>query len=319
MPRTFASLTEREVLALAVLAEEEDARIYRDIAERMEGPFEATAKVFKGMAAEEDEHRRMLIDLYRGKFGEHIPLVRRDDVAGFVKFEPLWLAPELEVEKLWGLAEKMEGQSRRFYQLAMGRSQDASVRKLLGDLAAAEMGHGDTARDLQATYLNENAKHAEKLEEHRQFVLQIVQPGLAGLMDGSVSTLAPLFAAAFATQNPHETFLVGLAAGVGAGISMGLTEAFSDDGKISGRGSPWIRGGVCGLMTAVGGLFHTLPFLIPSFGFATGLAVLVVALELVAIAYIRWKWMESPFWSTMVQVVLGGILVLGAGVLLGGA
>lgn len=319
MPRRFETLSEREILALAISSEEEDARIYRDIAERMEGPFAATAKVFLGMAAEEDGHRRALIDLYKAKFGEHIPFVRREDVTGFSKIEPHWLAPQLDVEKLWRMAEDMEGQSRRFYQLAASRSQDASIRKLLGDLAAAEQGHGQTAKDLQETYLNEDAKHAEQQESHRQFVLQIVQPGLAGLMDGSVSTLAPLFAAAFATHSPHETLLVGLAASVGAGISMGLTEAFSDDGKISGRGSPWVRGAVCGLMTTVGGVGHALPFLLPNFTLATGAAMVVVVIELLAIAYIRWRWMQSPFLTTIVQVVIGGLLVLAAGILLGGA
>lgn len=317
--RSFDSLSQKEVLALAISSEEEDGHIYRDLAMRVAESFPSTAKVFEGMAAEEDEHRRWLIDLYRQKFGEHIPLVRRSDVKGFVQHKPLWLAEPLDLQKIWPLAEQMEGQNRRFYQVAAERSTDASIRKLLGDLAAAEQGHAHTAHALQETHLTENAKHAEQEEERRQFVLQIVQPGLAGLMDGSVSTLAPLFAAAFATHSSHETLLVGLAASVGAGISMGLTEAFSDDGKISGRGSPWVRGGVCGFMTTVGGLGHALPYLLPAFGIATALAIAVVVVELIAIAYIRWKYMETPFGISIIQVVVGGILVLLAGVLLGSA
>ncbi len=275
--------------------------------------------MFDELAAEEDGHRRALLDMYKAKFGAHIPLVRRADVGGFAKMEPVWLGEPLQVEKLWKLAEEMEGHAGRFYVLSARRSQDVDVRKLLGDLAAAEMKHEQKAVSLQDTNLTENAKQAEKVAAHKQFVLQVVQPGLAGLMDGSVSTLAPLFAAAFATGNTHETFLVGMAASVGAGISMGLTEAFSDDGKISGRGSPWVRGAVCGLMTTLGGVGHALPYLLSDFKAATALAIAVVLVELVAIAWIRWKWMESSFWVAVVQVFIGGLLVLGAGVLLGGA
>lgn len=317
--RRFESLTEREVLALAIGAEEEDGRIYRDIAERLRADFAATAEVFDEMAAEEDGHRRALLDVFQTKFGSHIPLVRRADVAGFVVHEPAWLGTNLNVEKLWRLAERMEVQAGRFYLLAAQRSQDVAVRKLLGDLAAEELKHERKAAGLQNTVLTDDAKHAEKMAEQKMFVLQVVQPGLAGLMDGSVSTLAPLFAAAFATHNTHETFLVGMAAAVGAGISMGLTEAFSDDGKISGRGSPLVRGVVCGMMTAIGGIGHALPYLIGNFTAATGLAVAVVLAELVAIAWVRWKYMETSFWVAMIQVVLGGLLVLGAGILLGAA
>ena len=317
--RSFDSLNEREVLALAIGAEEEDGRIYRDIAERLRGDFAATAEIFEQMAAEEDGHRRALLEVFRAKFGEHIPLVRRADVRGFMVQEAIWLAQPLNVEKLWQLAERMEMQAGRFYILAAQRSQDVSVRKLLGDLAAEEMKHERKAADLQGATLTDDVKRAEKMAEQKQFVLQIVQPGLAGLMDGSVSTLAPLFAAAFATHSPHETFLVGMAAAVGAGISMGLTEAFSDDGKISGRGSPLVRGVVCGMMTMVGGVGHALPYLLGDFGVATALAVFVVLVELVGIAWIRWKYMETSFWVAVMQVFVGGLLVLGAGVLLGGA
>lgn len=315
--RRFESLSARELMALAISSEEEDGHIYRDIAARLEAEFPATAKIFREMAAEEDEHRGLLIDLYRQKFGEHIPLIRRTDVTGFMPPPPVWLAEPLNVEKLWAMAEMQERQNHRFYQLASGASEDASIRKLLGDLAAAEASHTHTAQELQESLLTEDTRHAETQAARKQFVLQIVQPGLAGLMDGSVSTLAPLFAAAFATQSSHATLMVGLAAAVGAGISMGLTEGMSDDGKISGRGSPWVRGLVCGLMTMVGGLGHTLPYLISHVGMATALAMAVVAVELVAIAYIRFHYMESPFWRAIIQVVFGGALVVGAGVLLG--
>lgn len=317
--RRFEDLNEREVLALAIAGEEDDSRLYRDMAERTRADFAATAKVFEEMAAEEDEHRRWLLDLYRSKFGEHIPLVRRHDVKGFTAPPSVWLMEPVNVEKLWQLAEEIERQNQRFYQLAAARSTDASVRKLLGDLAAAEQGHAHTAEGLQDAILSDDAKAKEAGAAHKQFVLTIIQPGLAGLMDGSVSTLAPLFAAAFATQNSHETLLVGLAASVGAGISMGLTEALADDGKISGRGSPWLRGAACGIMTTVGGIGHALPYLLGDFTMATGLAMAVVVVELLAIAYIQWKYMGSGFLTSIIQVVLGGALVVAAGMLLGGA
>lgn len=320
--RPFNSLTEREILALAIAAEEEDAHVYRDMAEQVRASFAATAKVFEDMAAEEDEHRRMLIDMYRTKFGEHIPLVRREDVDGFARAEPVWKMAAMgaaDVENLWRVSEQVEAQNQRFYQLAASRSTDASIRKLLGDLAAAEQGHAHTAGQLQSTHLDVDAQGQEKAEAHKQFVLQVVQPGLAGLMDGSVSTLAPLFAAAFATHSPHETLLVGLAASVGAGISMGLTEGMSDDGIISGRGSPWVRGTVCGVMTTLGGVGHALPYLLADFRMATMLAIAVVVVELFAIAWIRMKYMETPFWRAIIQIVLGGVLVVAAGMLLGAA
>lgn len=317
--RRLESLSEAEVLALAIGAEEEDGRIYRDIAHRLDNDFAATAKVFATMAEEEEGHRRALLTLFRLKFGEHIPLVRREDVAGFTRPEPLWLAPELNPETLWELAEHMEIQAGRFYQLAAARSTDVAIRKLLGDLAAAELGHQRRAEGLQTAHITDDAKHAERAAAQQRLILQVVQPGLAGLVDGSVSTLAPLFAAAMATQNSHAALMVGLAASVGAGISMGLTEGMSDDGRISGRGSPWLRGSVCGLATVIGGLGHTLPYLIADFWLATAVAMGVVAVELAAIAYIRWHYMRSPLLSTLVQVVIGGILVVAVGLLLGGS
>lgn len=317
--RRFESLTEQEILALAIGAEEEDARLYRDMAERVRVGYAATAKVFEEMAAEEDEHRRLLLDIYTATFGLHIPHIRRDDVKGFVRAEPVWLLEPLNVDKLWEVASQIEAQNQRFYNLAASRSTNAGVRKLLGDLAAAEQGHAHTATELQANLLHTDAKTTEREAAHKQFVMTYVQPGLAGLMDGSVSTLAPLFAAAFATHSSHDTLLVGLAASVGSGISMGLTEALSDDGKISGRGSPWLRGWVCGLMTTLGGIGHALPYLLTDFWAATSLAMVVVVVELFVIAWIRWKYMESPFWMAVLQIIVGGALVVAAGMLLGGA
>jgi VIT1/CCC1 family predicted Fe2+/Mn2+ transporter len=157
----------------------------------------------------------------------------------------------------------------------------------------------------------------EREAARRFFVLRFVQPGLAGLMDGSVSTLAPLFAAAFATSNTVATFKVGLAASVGAGISMGFAEALSDDGKLSGRGTPWLRGLICGLMTTIGGLGHTLPYLIPHFQIATNTAIAVVVVELAVIAWIRRRYMDTKLLSAIFQVVVGGVLVFIAGWLIG--
>jgi rubrerythrin len=317
--RKFDDLSPKEVLALAIGAEEEDARRYRDMADRLGPDFPGSAKVFEGMAAEEDEHRRRLIDLFKDKFGSHIPLVRRDDVRGFARHRPIWSRASLSVESLRHEAATMEFEAQRFYLRAAERSSDPDVRKLLGDLAAMEAAHERTAEALEQQHVGDDVKREEAATSHRMFVLQIVQPGLAGLIDGSISTLAPIFAAAFATQNTWNAFLVGVAASIGAGISMGLTEALSDDGAITGRGHPWLRGWVCGLMTAVGGLGHTLPYLIPDFWTATAVAGVVVAVELFAIAWIRWRYMETPFGSATVQVVLGGLLVLLTGIFIGSA
>jgi rubrerythrin len=317
--RAFAELTEQEILALAISAEEEDARIYADYAEGLKGDFPASAKVFTEMAAEENEHRRRLIELHRQKFGEHIPLVRRHDVRGFARHEPLWMVRPLGLDKVRKQAEAMEFEARRFYERAIARSSDASVRKLLGDLAEAERSHISLAQRLGAQHLTPSARQAEEETRQRMFVLQVVQPGLAGLMDGSVSTLAPLFAAAFATHSTWETFLVGMAASVGAGISMGFAEALSDDGELTGRGHPWLRGAITGLMTTLGGIGHTLPYLISEFRTATTLAIVVVLVELWAIAWIRSRYMDTKFLRAAFEVVLGGLIVFGAGILIGSA
>lgn len=317
--RSFDSLSEREILALAISLEEEDARIYADLAENLKADYPATAEVFMGMRAEEDEHRRRLIEIYRQRFGEHIPLIRKQDVRGFIRRRPMWLSKSLGIDRVRKLAESMEMETRQFYEAAMKRTTDAGVRELLGDLAAQEREHTHVAEELGKEKLTTDVRKQEDEARRRLFVLQVVQPGLAGLMDGSVSTLAPLFAAAFATRISLDAFRVGLAASVGAGISMGFAEALSDDGTLTGRGHPWIRGVVCGLMTTLGGIGHTLPYLIGDFYLATTLAVLVVVVELAAIAYIRNHFMDTPFLAAAFQVVVGGVLVFLAGILIGSA
>ena len=315
--RRFRDLSEQEVLALAISSEEDDARIYRSYAERLRAEYPDTAALFDGMAAEEDNHRRRLIDLHEARFGKVIPLIRREHVAGYYARRPVWLIENLGIERIRAEAEGMEREAEAFYLKAAQRSTDAATRKLLGDLAAAEAGHQTVAGDLEAQHLAGDAKEAEARTSHRQFVLTWVQPGLAGLMDGSVSTLAPIFATAFATQDTWTTFQVGLAASIGAGISMGFTEAASDDGELSGRGSPVKRGLSSGVMTTVGGLGHALPYLITDFWTATVIAIAVVFVELWAIAWIQNRYMETPFFRAALQVVLGGALVLAAGVLIG--
>lgn len=316
--RRFADLSEQEVLALAISSEEDDARIYRSYAERLRADFPASAAIFDGMAVEEDGHRRALIDLHESRFGPVIPLIRREHVAGFYARKPVWLTANLSLEAIRAEARAMEQQAAAFYTRAAGRTTDAATRKLLGDLAAAEAGHDQTAQSLESTHLDANEQDAEAATAKRQFILTWVQPGLAGLMDGSVSTLAPIFATAFATQDTWTTFLVGLAASVGAGISMGFTEAAHDDGVLSGRGSPFKRGLASGVMTTLGGLGHALPYLIPDFWTATIIAIAVVFVELWAIVWIQNRYMETPFLRATLQVVLGGALVFAAGVLIGG-
>ena len=315
--RSFDSLSEREVLALAISLEEEDERIYADFADGLREDFPATAAIFAGMREEESGHRRRLIELSRAKFGDHIPLIRRHDVRGFVERKPVWLLRPLRLDAVRGMAMTMEIETRRFYERAAARSEDASVRQLLDDLAQEERGHESRAEELTEDKLQPSAKQQEDAANRRLFVLQIVQPGLAGLMDGSVSTLAPVFAAAFATHRPWDAFLVGLAASIGAGISMGFAEALSDDGSLTGRGHPWMRGLVCGLMTALGGIGHTLPFMIPSFRAALTAAIAVVIVELGIITWIRNRYMETPPLSAALQVGLGGALVFATGILIG--
>lgn len=315
--RRFSDLSEQEILALAISSEEDDARIYRMYADRLRADFPDTARVFDGMAAEEDEHRQQLIAAHRARFGEVIPLIRREHVAGYYARRPVWLVENLGLERIREEAEAMEREAERFYLAAARRTGDAGTRKLLADLAAAEADHQHSAGALSEAHLDTASTESESATARRRFLLTWVQPGLAGLMDGSVSTLAPIFATAFATQDTWTTFLVGLAASVGAGISMGFTEAASDDGQLSGRGSPVKRGVASGVMTTLGGLGHALPYLIPDFWTATTVAILVVFVELWAIAWIQNRFMETPMLRAAFQVVLSGALVFAAGVLIG--
>jgi erythrin-vacuolar iron transport family protein len=315
--RRFDSLTEREILALAITLEEEDERVYADFAEGLRESYPGTAAVFDGMRNDESDHRRRLIELFRTKFGEHIPLIRRHDVSGFVQRKPIWLVRPLGLEAVRNQVSAMEEETRRFYERAASRSQDAGVRQLLNDLAQEERSHENHAEELEKNKLGPEVRRNEDEASRRLFVLRIVQPGLAGLMDGSVSTLAPVFAAALATHNSHDAFTVGLAASLGAGISMGFAEALSDDGSLTGRGQPWLRGLVCGLMTALGGIGHTLPFLIRDFRVAMIAAIAVVVTELALISWIRNRYMDTPPLSAAMQVGLGGLLVFATGVLIG--
>jgi erythrin-vacuolar iron transport family protein len=315
--KKFQELSEREVLALAISLEEEDERVYSDFAEGLRQDYPASAAMFEGMREEESTHRRKLIEMYRLKFGEHIPLIRRQDVRGFVERPALWLIRPLRIEAVRKEASTMEVETRRFYEKAAARTQDASIRQLLDDLINEEREHEERAQELDKEKLPANVKEDEERAQRRLFVLQIVQPGLAGLMDGSVSTLAPVFAAAFATTNSWDAFRVGLAASAGAGISMGFAEALSDDGSLTGRGHPWVRGVICGAMTAVGGIGHTLPFLLRDFHQALWAAGAVVVAELAAITWVRHRFMDSPWVSAALQVGLGGVLVFITGWLIG--
>jgi rubrerythrin len=322
--KNFSDLTEREVLAIAISSEEEDSRIYVSFSEELAERYPATSKVFQEMAAEEDDHRRRLLEIYQQRFGQHLPAIRREDVKGFYSRRPTWLVKNLPLDTIRSQAEAMETDSQRFYVQAASASQDVGVRRLLGDLAMVEKSHGEKANALSEAILTESARAEEGRTAHKFFVLQYVQPGLAGLMDGSVSTLAPLFAAAFATHNNLSTLLVGLAASLGAGISMGFAEALSDDGSITGRGAPIIRGVVCGAMTTLGGLGHSLPYLVPdswpnAFWTATSIAGVVVFFELWAIAFIRARYMDTPFLKAVAQIVVGGVIVLLTGILIGAA
>jgi len=322
--KNFADLTEREVLAVAIASEEEDSRIYMTFAEDLAERYPDSAKMFEEMAEEERGHRHMLLELYEERFGKHLPPIRKEDVRGFLRRRPVWLTKNLSLDTVRKEVETMEFEAERFYVKAAEHAQDVGVRRLLGDLAEAEKGHEKLAIKLTGEILKPDVREAEDKTRRRIFVLQYVQPGLAGLMDGSVSTLAPLFAAAFATHQNWQTFLVGLAASIGAGISMGFAEALSDDGSLTGRGSPWLRGAASGVMTAIGGLGHSMPFLVPdswpnAFWIATALAGIVVFFELWAIAFIRSRYMDTPFLQAVFQIVLGGAIVLGVGILIGAA
>jgi len=315
--KNFKDLTEREILALAIQLEEEDSRVYADFADGLRETYPATAKAFDEMQAEESRHRQMLIDMHKQRFGDHIPLIRRQDVKGFIERRPVWLVRPLGINAVRKQVEVMELETRRFYDRAVKKVSDASTRKLLGDLAEIERQHSAFAESLAEKQIATGERHEEEKTRRRMFMLQVVQPGLSGLIDGSISTLAPIFAAAFATHHSREALLVGLAASIGAGISMAFTEALSDDGSLTGRGAPVFRGSVTGLMTAVGGLGHTLPFLIGNFHLAIVVATLIVAAELVVISYVRHKYMDTQLVSSAVQVIVGGALVFGVGIWIG--
>ncbi|MFT3733238.1 MAG: ferritin family protein [Hyphomicrobium sp.] len=317
--RRFTDLDQREILALAISLEEEHSRIYADYAAGLSAEYPATAKVFSEIGEEESAHRRWLIELFQKKFGNHIPLIRRHDVAGLVRHDPIWMVRPLGIEKVRHQAEEIEEETREFYASALKRATDADIRRLLGDLMDAESRHIGIAQHLSDVQLTTEARSSEAESARRSFVLQYVQPGLNGLIDGSISTLAPIFAAAFATHNTWQTFLVGIAASIGAGISMAFAEALSDDGQISGRGNPWLRGSVTGVMTTAGGLGHTLPYLISDFRTATTIAIAVVFVELWIIAGVRSRFMDTAFWRAAVEVVAGGLIVFGVGILIGSA
>jgi len=319
MAKAFSELEEPEVLALAISLEEDDARIYGDFADRVGKDYPDTAKMLRTMQEEERGHASQLTAAFREHYGEHIPFIQRQDVKGFIRRKPVWLMKNLPVQQVRREVELMELESLRFYQSAAKRSSHPGVRQLLNDLAATEQGHEDLATQLAGKLEASGARSQEDETARRMFVMKVIQPGLAGLMDGSVSTLAPVFAAAFATKDSWDAFLVGMAASIGAGISMGFAEALSDDGVISGRGRPYIRGTVCGLMTTLGGIGHTLPFLIPDFRIATAIAVGVVAVELAVISWIRHRYMDTPLLSAAFQVVVGGVLVFLVGILIGSA
>jgi erythrin-vacuolar iron transport family protein len=315
--KSFKQLSEREILALAIFLEEEDGRVYGDFADGLRETYPATAKMFEEMQAEESGHRQALLELYREKFGEHIPLIRRQDVKGFIERRPEWLVRPLGIQNVRKQAEVMELETRRFYERAISHVTDASIRKLLGDLAEVERQHYAKAESLKEDQVTTGSHDEEEKAGRRMFMLQIIQPGLAGLMDGSVSTLAPIFAAALATHSSWDAFRVGLAASLGAGISMAFAEALSDDGSLTGRGRPVVRGLVTGLMTAAGGIGHTLPFLIANFHAALVAAMVVVAIELAIISYVRHRYMDTPLIASSLQVVVGGGLVFAVGIIIG--
>jgi len=315
--KNFRDLTEREILALAIQLEEEDSRVYGDFADGLRESYPATAKTFAEMQAEESRHRQMLLDRYKQRFGDHIPLIRRQDVKGFVERRPIWLVRPLGINVVRKQVREMELETLRFYDRAMKKVSDASTRKLLGDLADVERQHSEFAKTLRERQIASGERGEEDKASQRMFMLQVVQPGLSGLIDGSISTLAPIFAAAFATHKSRDAFLVGLAASLGAGISMAFTEALSDDGSLTGRGTPVFRGSVTGLMTAVGGIGHTLPFLIGSFHAAILVAMIVVGVELIVISYVRHRYMDTQLWSSAVQVIVGGALVFAVGIWIG--
>lgn len=322
--KNFSRLDEREILAVAIDSEDDDHRVYMAFAEDLRERYPATAGMFDDMARVEATHRDALLHTYQQKYGPNVLPIRRTDVRGFVKRRPVWLVRNLSIDAIRREVQVREAEAYGFYRKAARQSKDPEIRDLLNNLAAVEQGHEALASDIEAHEVPQTERDKEREVNRRLIVLQYVQPGLAGLMDGSVSTLAPLFAAAFATHNNWSTFLVGLAASIGAGISMAFAEALSDDGSLTGRGSPVLRGLICGLMTALGGLGHTLPYLVPNalphaFLIATAISGAVVFVELWVIAWVRSHYMDTPFLQAVFQIVLGGVIVLAAGIFIGAA
>ena len=319
MKQRFSELTEQEILALAISSEDDDARIYMSFASKLQDNFPHSAKVFMEMAREELEHKKWLEDFYRKKYGDIIPLIRRRDVEGFVRHSPIWLLDELDIDRARKRAIVMELENYRFYKKAAEKAKDPELKKLLEKLAEAEAHHESLAARLEAENLGADALLEEEEAKRRLMALQVIQPGLMGLMDGAVSSVAPIFAAAFATHDSWQTFLVGLAMSVGSGISMGIAEAMSDDGELTGRGHPLIRGLASGLMTMLGGLGFTWPFLIPDFNTALILASIMVLGELLFIAWLRYRFMETPLRRAFIQIVIGGAIVMATGIFIGSA
>ena len=316
--KKFQDLNDNEILSLAIDSLEEDIKLYDEYSSHFLINYPVTSKMFKQMSILKNKNRKKLVELHKKKFGETLNITNQKEIANYFKRKPEWLVIKNSIEKVRNEIIEMETLSAQFYNSFAKKSQNIEIRNLLIDLALMSREQKDNAKLILLNAQKSRSAQEEVTKDKRQFILTWVQPGLAGLMDGSVSTLAPIFATAFATKDSHTTLLVGLAASIGAGISMGFTEAVHDDGVISGRGSPIKRGFASGIMTTIGGLGHALPYLISDFYVATVIAMFFVLVELWAIAWIQAKYMEIKFTKAVFQVVFGGSLVLAAGILIGG-
>ena len=316
--KKFQDLNDNEILSLAIDSLEEDIKLYDEYSSHFLINYPETSKMFKQMSILKNKNRKKLVELHKKKFGETLNITNQKEIANYFKRKPEWLVIKNSIEKVRNEIIEMETLSAKFYNSFAKKSQNIEIRNLLIDLALMSREQKDNAKLILLNAQKSRSAKEEVTRDKRQFILTWVQPGLAGLMDGSVSTLAPIFATAFATKDSHTTLLVGLAASIGAGISMGFTEAVHDDGVISGRGSPIKRGFASGIMTTIGGLGHALPYLISDFYVATVIAMFFVLVELWAIAWIQAKYMEIKFTKAVFQVVFGGSLVLAAGILIGG-
>lgn len=316
--KKFQDLNNNEILSLAIDSLEEDIKLYDEYSSHFLINYPETSKMFKQMSILKNKNRKKLVELHKQNFGETLCITNQKDIANYFKRKPEWLVIKNSIEKVRNEIIEMETMSAQFYNSFAKKSQNIEIRNLLIDLALMSREQKDNAKLILLNAQKSRSAKEEVTKDKRQFILTWVQPGLAGLMDGSVSTLAPIFATAFATKDSHTTLLVGLAASIGAGISMGFTEAVHDDGVISGRGSPIKRGFASGIMTTIGGLGHALPYLISDFYVATVIAMFFVLVELWAIAWIQAKYMEIKFTKAVFQVVFGGSLVLAAGILIGG-